>query len=229
MINLIWSKKIRLRGCNLDGAILKNKNLIFWDFDGVIKDSVDVKTVAYERLFLSFGVDIAERVRRHHEANCGVSRLDKIPLYLEWARQPASQTLIEEFCHYFSEAVINAVINSPWVPGAREYLLKYYRDKYFVLLTATPQDEIEQILKSIELSHCFKEIFGAPTEKEQAIKVILDRLNFPSENALMIGDSESDLFAAKANGVPFFLRRTILNVAFQSTFQGTMFDDFINE
>ena len=48
--------------------------LYFWDFDGVIKDSVDVKTQAYFQLFEPFGLDVAERVRQHHEA-MGVCRV----------------------------------------------------------------------------------------------------------------------------------------------------------
>ena len=107
-------------------AILKSKNLIFWDFDGVIKDSVNLKTAAYENLFLSFGLEIAGRVRRHHEANGGLSRFNKIPLYLEWAGQSASHEQIEFFCEKFSQAVMHAVINSPWVHGVQEYLLKHH-------------------------------------------------------------------------------------------------------
>jgi phosphoglycolate phosphatase-like HAD superfamily hydrolase len=210
-------------------AILKNKNLIFWDFDGVIKDSVDVKTAAYEHLFLSFGLEIAGRIRRHHEANGGLSRFDKIPLYLKWAGQPASQEQSEVFCEQFSQAVMHAVINSPWVPGVREYLLKHHKDQYFVLVTATPQDEIEQILATLQISQCFQEILGAPTKKEQAIKTVLGKLNYHPLQALMIGDSESDLLAAEANEVPFLLRRTSLNRSLQIIFQGAIFDDFTYE
>ena len=204
---------------------LKKTSLIFWDFDGVIKDSVDDKTKAYENLFLPYGVEIARRVRQHHEANGGVSRFDKIPLYLEWASQSATPEQIEKYCHQFSQAVVQAVIDSPWVPGVREYLLRHYMDQYFVLVTAIPQDEIEKILGSLKLSHCFKEIFGAPTKKDRAIKAVLERLKCSPDQAAMVGDSESDLLAAQANSVPFLLRRTPLNGRLQATYQGPMFDD----
>ena len=204
---------------------LKKTSLIFWDFDGVIKDSVDDKTKAYENLFLPYGVEIARRVRQHHEANGGVSRFDKIPLYLEWAGQSATPEQIEKCCQQFSQAVVQAVIDSPWVPGVREYLLRHYMDQYFVLVTAIPQDEIEKILGSLKLSHCFKEIFGAPTKKDRAIKAVLERLKCSPDQAAMVGDSESDLLAAQANSVPFLLRRTPLNGRLQATYQGPMFDD----
>jgi phosphoglycolate phosphatase-like HAD superfamily hydrolase len=205
--------------------LLKTSSLIFWDFDGVIKDSIDVKTVAYERLFLPFGNEIANRVRQHHEENCGVSRFEKIPLYLEWAGQQVTLELIEDFCQHFSDAVMQAVIESPWVPGVREYLLKHYMDQYFVLVTATPQNEIEHILASLKLSHCFREIFGAPIKKDRAIAAVLDRLKVPRDQVLVIGDSESDLLAAQANSVRFLLRLTPVNRPLQTIFHGPIFHD----
>lgn len=207
----------------------KPVNLIFWDFDGLIKDSVDVKTEAFGSLFLPYGNEVASRVRQHHEANVGVSRFEKIPLYLKWAGQTPTPARIEEFCQRFSKAVVQAVIDSPWVPGAREYLLKHHMDHYFVLLTATPQDEIEKILGSLKLSRCFKEIFGAPIKKDRAIKLVLERLKYSPDDAVMIGDSASDLLAAKANSILFLLRRTPLNVRLQAIYQGPMFDNFNDE
>ena len=60
-------------------------DLIFWDFDGVIKESVSVKTDAYLELFRPYGSDVCKQVKNHHLANGGMSRFDKIPLYLKWA------------------------------------------------------------------------------------------------------------------------------------------------
>ena len=62
--------------------LLNNKRYIFWDFDGVIKDSVEIKSNAYEDLFLQWGELVSDKVRDHHRLNGGMSRFDKIPLYL---------------------------------------------------------------------------------------------------------------------------------------------------
>ena len=59
-------------------------DLIFWDFDGVIKESVSVKTDAYVKLFKPYGSDVCKQVKNHHLANGGMSRFNKIPLYLKW-------------------------------------------------------------------------------------------------------------------------------------------------
>lgn len=209
--------------------VLQKSSVVFWDFDGVIKDSVNVKTEAFERLFLPYGLDIARRVRLHHENNGGVSRFEKIPLYLEWAGEVVSQELIEKFCAQFADFCVKAVINSPWVPGAREYLLNQHKHQYFVLVTATPHTEIEQILASLQLTHCFHEVFGAPTKKNKAIQAVLERPSLPEGKALMIGDSRSDLLAAEACAVPFLLRCTDLNRLLQESFRGPMLFDFNHE
>ena len=47
--------------------LFKRAEIIFWDFDGVIKESVGVKSDAYEKLFLPFGEGVAKKIRRHHE------------------------------------------------------------------------------------------------------------------------------------------------------------------
>jgi len=210
-------------------SLLDSAVLIFWDFDGVVKDSLDIKRLAFENLFLPFGPEIASRVRIHHERNGGISRFEKIPLYLKWAGQPTSPLQVNEFCDRFAKAVQQGVIDAPWVPGVRDYLLGNFTEQYFVLVTATPQEEIEQILDALGISHCFREVYGAPTKKAIAMAAVLDRQKCPPIRSLMIGDAETDRQAALLNSVPFLLRRTPLNLPLQNFYSGPMFDDLNDE
>ncbi len=205
-------------------ALIRSKCLVFWDFDGVIKDSVDVKTRAFEALFLQFGADLAARVRVHHEANGGVSRFNKIPLYLDWAGLPPTSARVDEFCRRFSELALQGVIDSPWVIGVPGYLKANCHDQYFVLVTATPQGEIEHIVRTLGIDDCFGEIHGAPTGKSEAIAGVLRRHGGDRIETLMLGDAETDLKAARANAVPFLLRRTDLNRDLQDAYAGPMFE-----
>lgn len=199
-------------------SILDRFETIFWDFDGVIKDSLQVKSLAFEKLFQPYGQEIARLVKTHHESNCGMSRYKKIPLYLSWAGEAVSEKLVEHLCEVFSESVKQAVIDSPWVPGVQEYLMNHCKEKYFILLTATPQHEIDEILRALEIKECFQDVFGAPIEKSEAIRSILEMKNISGGEALMIGDSEADLFAAKANSVHFLLRKTEQNISLQNEY-----------
>ena len=96
--------------------------LIFWDFDGVIKESVSVKTDAFVELFQSYGKDVCNKVKQHHIENGGMSRFNKIPLYLEWSNIAPTNERVDDMCAKFSGIVKNKVINSAWVPGVERFL-----------------------------------------------------------------------------------------------------------
>ena len=205
-------------------ATLSKMKIVFWDFDGVLKDSVAVKSVGFEQLFLPYGQAVADRVRKHHEANGGVSRFEKMPVYLGWAGLPVTADNVQKFCDRFSTLVLQAVIDAAWVPGVREYLLARHGSQHFVLVTATPQKEIEAILHTLDIAQCFRQVYGAPTSKTAAIGAVLADLKCQPEHALMVGDSDTDFEAAQANQVSFLLRRTALNQVLQKRHVGPVFD-----
>ena len=209
--------------------ILSTKKYIFWDFDGVIKESVEVKSDAFENLFKSFGDEVAKKVRNHHEENGCVSRFDKLPLYLEWAGQDLSPSLIEDYSERFSKLVKQNVINSDWVKGVLDFIHIHSKKQTFFLVTATPQSEIEEILDTLQLKKFFCRVIGAPVSKDKAINQMLSEFSIKPEKALMIGDSSSDYDAALANQVPFILRRTNLNDSLQKRISCPMVNNFCDE
>ena len=101
---------------------LDKAEVIFWDFDGVIKDSIDAKTKGFELLFEGCDPSVKNSIKSHHEANGGLTRYQKIPLYLEWAGISVTDEIVDHFCERFSSLVFDMVIRSPWVPGVREFL-----------------------------------------------------------------------------------------------------------
>ena len=58
-----------------------NYKAYFFDFDGVLADSVEVKTLAFAKLFEEFGAGIQEKVVAHHRNHGGMSRYDKFRHY----------------------------------------------------------------------------------------------------------------------------------------------------
>ena len=205
---------------------MREFSTIFWDFDGVIKDSVEVKTQAYFKLFEPFGLLVAERVRQHHEANGGMSRFDKLPIYLQWVGLEVNEITVNEYCEQFSQQVLQGVIDAPWVVGVERYLRSNAYQQTFVLVSATPQDELEYILHALDLSKCFTDVYGAPTRKQDAIRNTLLVHDLDASDCLMIGDAQADLDAAVANQVPFLLRRHISNSTLLVTYTGASVEDF---
>lgn len=207
-------------------SVLSNAGVVFWDFDGVIKESVAVKGEAFAEVFSSFGSDIADRVRVHHGLHGGVSRYEKIPLYLSWAGVNADESVVEQYSSRFSEVVVGRVIRSSWVPGVEALLKENSHNQDFFLLSATPLEELIGIVRVLGLGSSFLEIHGAPPDKSEAIQSILQQHGYDPEDCLMIGDSKGDQLAAEANGVDFLLRKHPLNADAFRDYSGSFITGF---
>ncbi len=203
---------------------IMNKELVFWDFDGVIKDSVDVKTSAFLSLFPDASESTLGKISQHHLANGGMSRFEKIPLYLKWSGLRADEATVAEYCSIFSIRVSQAVIDSRWVSGVLEYLTCNHDWQKFALVTGTPIDEIEFILAELKIRNYFFEVHGAPKKKDVAIREILERYQVSPTKSILIGDSLEDFKAAKENNVPFILRVRGENLSLFDGYSGLKFE-----
>ena len=202
--------------------------IVFWDFDGVIKDSVEVKTNAFRELFRSFGEEVMDKVTMHHVNNGGMSRFKKIPIYLSYAGIEPTENILKEFCKQFAILVEDAVVNSNWVPGVLPVINNCKKEnQHFVLVTATPQEEIERILTRLNIISLFSNIFGSPMTKSDAINVCLKLYNVNSKESIMIGDSIADFEASQKTGSDFLLRRTPENLISMEHFTGNFINNFI--
>jgi len=207
---------------------IDSKKIVFWDFDGVIKESVEVKTNAFRDLFRAFGEEVMQKVTTHHVNNGGMSRFKKIPVYLSYAGIQPTENIINEFCNQFAMLVENAVVNADWVEGVQQVLLNSKKEnQHFVLVTATPQDEIERILTRLNITNLFSTIFGAPMTKSAAINVCLKLYSVKANESIMIGDSLADFEAAQETGADFLLRRTPENLISMEHFSGDFINNFI--
>ena len=191
--------------------ILDKYEIVFWDFDGVIKESVSVKTDAFEELFKPYGDIVRNKVKNHHIENAGMSRFNKIPLYLKWSGKEPTTVKVDEMCSQFSEIVKNKVISSDWVPGVEPFIKKNKKKFKFIIVSATPQDELVDICQLLNIDDCFFKIYGSPTSKSSAIKASMLDNGISPQKCLMIGDARADIHAAKENNINFIFRRHQFN------------------
>ena len=181
--------------------------VIFWDFDGVIKDSVPVKTEAFRKLFLSFGTDVADKVAEHHLENGGVSRYKKIQYYFKtYVGKNISVEELDCYANDFSKLVVEEVIKSPWIPGVEDFLRNNEYIQEFILVTGTPQGEIEIILERLNLTELFISIHGAPKEKTVMVSDDIKKYGYKASDCILIGDSPTDFKAAHENNINFIYR-----------------------
>jgi len=189
-------------------------HVIFWDFDGVIKDSVPVKTEAFRKLFLPFGTDVADKVVEHHLENGGVSRYKKIPYYFKtYVGKNINEEELDRYANDFSKLVVEEVIKSPWIPGVEDFLRNNEYNQEFILVTGTPQGEIEIILEKLNLTELFISIHGAPKEKTDMVSDDIKKYGYKTSDCILIGDSPTDYQSANENNIAFIYRgkKTILD------------------
>jgi phosphoglycolate phosphatase-like HAD superfamily hydrolase len=204
-------------------AALLRARVICWDMDGVIKESVDVKGEAFAGLFAASGPEVQERIRSHHHAHGGLSRFTKIPVYLGWAGLDVTDEIVDSYCARFSERVRQAVVDAEWVPGVEDYLRRRRDEQVFVVVSATPQQELDWIVDRLQLAAVFAATYGAPLSKAAGITDALVRYNCPPEQAVMVGDAEADWLAARETGVAFVWRRSEPVPAWAQDFSGPSF------
>jgi phosphoglycolate phosphatase-like HAD superfamily hydrolase len=182
---------------------------IIFDYDGVIAESVNVKTDAFAEIYKPYGQDVVNKVIRHHEANGGISRFDKFRIYHnEYLGLEIGQSMVDELANQFSELVLQKVIDAPYVQGAFEYISSNYCNYDFYISTGTPTSEIEIILQRKGLRKYFKSVFGSPEKKEIHVNKILDTNNYNKREIVFIGDAITDRDAARINGIEFIGRYT---------------------
>ena len=142
------------------------KTIIF-DFDGVIVESVDIKTNAFAKLFEHEGEEIVKRIVNYHLDNTGVSRYEKFKyIYKEILNRPLNDDEFQMLCNKFANLVVDGVVKAPYVKGAKEFLESYAEKYNYFVISATPQDEIEEIIKEQNVTHFFKAVYGAPIKKK---------------------------------------------------------------
>ncbi len=206
---------------------MKYKNIIF-DFDGVLAESVSVKTQAFHDLYEQYGSDVVYKVVEHHKANGGMSRYEKFPYYhKKFLNIELSENDINQLSNDFSGLVMEGVINAEEVNGALLFLKKYYNQCKYWIVSATPENEIIKIAEKRGIGGLFVKIYGSPNKKPAIVKKILTDYNIPKNETVFLGDSMSDFEAADKNKIDFLLRSTSENASLFHSENIRRFTDFI--
>ena len=182
-------------------------NAIIFDFDGVVLESLNVKTNAFKKLYEPYGSDISKRVVEHHLENGGVSRFDKIKFYHNiFLGEDIDEKKIQKIAQKFSEMVMNEIMKVPFVDGAKQFLEDNYKRYLMFISSATPTNELNFICKQRKIAKYFQGIFGSPDSKSKHISSIMTNYSLNNREIVFIGDSSSDLDAANTHNLTFIAR-----------------------
>ena len=182
--------------------------LICFDFDGVIKDSVNVKGDIFVELFHHYPLSFKDKILSHHLANGGVNRTIKLTQYLQWAfpDTPINMLPINLYLKKFSALAVDRVIRSNWIPGMPDILYILSHNSKLFIASATPHEEINLIVRLLGIDVLFKSVWGFPYLKSFVLNHIKKQYGASSFSLIMVGDSTQDQIAAEISDVSFFLK-----------------------
>lgn len=179
---------------------------VLLDFDGVIVESVDIKTDAFFKLF-SFAPSHVSEIVQYHAQNAGISRFEKFRyIYKNILKENLSDAKFDELSERFSSLVIDAVVEAPLVPGAGRFLEHFSHNVPLYVISATPQGELREIVRRRQMDHFFQKVLGSPAKKTDNIKNCMKTGRLDPAATVYVGDAVNDLNAAHAAGVRFIGR-----------------------
>jgi HAD superfamily hydrolase (TIGR01549 family) len=183
----------------------KIKGIIF-DFDGVICESLEVKTEAFRKLFLDYP-DQLDRILRIHIENGGMSRYLKFEIvYRDILKKKLNEEESKRLGKLFTEYCYQGVVNSAYVKGAKEFLDKYHQHFPLFVISGTPEEEMVSIIQERNMRHYFKGVFGSPRLKGDLTALILKENDLGKDEVVFVGDSVNDLQGARFAQVRFIAR-----------------------
>ncbi len=169
----------------IDWPIMNIKTIIL-DFDGTIVESVGIKDRAFETLFREYP-DHLDEIMKYHLSHNATVRFDKFRYIVEkiLGQEYGGETE-RKLSEAFSKLVFERIVQCPCVAGAEEFLDYFWSRIPLYLISVSPAEELERILKARDLNKYFEKIYAIPWVKKEAMvgptsasassRVICDRL-----------------------------------------------------
>lgn len=181
--------------------------IVCFDFDGVLAESVSVKTEAFAALYRPHGADVERQVVAHHLANSGMSRFEKFRHYhTTFLGRALEEDGVEALNQQFSALVEAAVSASAPVAGSRALVEEISRQYPTYVVSATPTEELCRIVSRRGLDTLFAGVYGAPRSKADILSEIAARHDVRPGAIIMVGDAINDFRAAQTVGTLFLGR-----------------------
>lgn len=178
---------------------------IVFDCDGVLIDSVPVKTRAFARLAEPYGAEARERFVQYHMDNGGVSRFKKFVWFFDnIIGRPITEEESVQWGERFAAIALDELRRCALIAGAKEVLQEWAGRLPLYVCSGAPGEEQAAILREKGLAGYFTEICGAPPAKTDLLAQILKRAGVAPEDALMVGDATTDRDAARSVGTLFY-------------------------
>ena len=179
---------------------------ILFDFDGVIIDSMPIKSAGFRKIFNDFDPNLVNKLIEYHNINGGLSRYVKIKYFFEELLSTSiEETDILRYADAFSQIVKKELSNKDYLISDVINFLQNNQGKYtFHIVSGADEMELKYLCEVLGISQYFKSIHGSPTHKNDLVKQVLKENHYNRTETILIGDSINDHEAAEVNGIGFY-------------------------
>lgn len=186
--------------------MMKYKYVIF-DFDGVLAETNTIRIDGFKKLFSEQSKKDIDILVEFCVKNGGTSRYERIRFfYNEVLAKRISEEEINSCANQYSLIVKEAVINSPSVLGADEFLYQNRNNFTFALVSGSDQSELIEVCRERGVLDFFEEVLGSPVDKHVNLKNLVQKKKWNKRKCIYIGDSITDFEAAKFASIDFIAR-----------------------
>lgn len=178
---------------------------IFWDFDGVLMDSMHVRDKGFEIVLKDYSKEEVAALLKFHRENGGLSRYVKFRYFFEIIKkQEITEEEVKVYAQKFSDVMFNNLLDEKLlIEDAIQFVKKNFEQYEMHIVSGSDQTELRHICTQLKLNTYFQSINGSPTPKKQLVKDVLEKYDYKKEEAILIGDSINDFEAADENEISF--------------------------
>jgi len=181
------------------------KNIIF-DFDGVILDSIPVKTEAFRKLFEKFPKEKVSELIEFHIENGGMSRYKKIEYFFTIIlNREINEIEVLKYAKKYSKITKEELTQSKYlIKDCINFIKQNYQNYNLHIASGADEQDLLYICKELDLTQYFLSIHGSPVVKNEIVAKILLENKYKKIETRLIGDSINDYEAANANEIEFY-------------------------
>jgi len=178
---------------------------IFWDFDGVLLASNEIRDRGFTEVLKGFPEDEVQKLIDFHRANGGLSRYVKLTYFFENIRNDkATDYKVKQFASSFSLVMRELLIDPQLlIMETIAYIKKWNQKIPMFIVSGSDQEELRFLCNVHSINSYFKRIHGSPRPKDEWIRRILQEEKLNPQKCVLIGDSINDFSAAKKNKIWF--------------------------
>lgn len=179
--------------------------VILWDFDGVIMDSMPIRSNGFALVLKSFPEEQVKELMDFHNVNGGLSRYYKFRYFFEAIRnEEITEEQVQELAASFSVIMLDSLINEALlIQDSVSFIKSNWQNYEMHIVSGSDGNELRQICESLDLAKYFKSINGSPTHKNELVRALLEENDYDKSEVVLIGDSKNDFEASMVNGIRF--------------------------